>query len=82
MSPSTKTSPYLTKFEFCRIIGMRALELSMKKDGKEIDTNFHEVAKAEILNRELSMTVRRYLPNGNFEDRELLDLKIDTISFL
>ena len=72
-----KTSNFLTKFEFCRVVGMRALELSMKKDGQESHLNLHEVARDEVLNGKVNMVIRRYLPDGNFEDRQLVDLKLD-----
>lgn len=72
-----KTSPFLTKFEFCRIIGIRSLQLSMKKDGTDNVCDFHKMAQSEILNRKLDMTIRRYLPNGDYEDRRLKELELD-----
>ena len=75
-----KTTPFITKFEFCKIVGMRALELSLKKDGKETSSNLHEIAKKELIDGKIDMCIRRHLPNGRYEDRNIKDLQIDFYS--
>ena len=79
MSERMKTTNFLTKFEYSRIVGMRALDLSMKNDGQDAHTNLLDVAKHEVLSRKVNMTIRRYLPDGQYEDRQLLDLKLDHV---
>eukprot|EP00922_Rhytidocystis_sp_ex-Travisia-forbesii_P009324 GHVS01013589.1.p2 GENE.GHVS01013589.1~~GHVS01013589.1.p2 ORF type:complete len:135 (+),score=34.46 GHVS01013589.1:1451-1855(+) len=74
------TSPYMTKFEKARIIGTRALQISMNApvtiplDG-EIDPLI--IAEKELHQKSIPFTVRRYLPDGSYEDWDLEELIID-----
>ena len=70
-----KTSPYVTKFEIARIIGMRLLQLS-EQASSDVNDPFDQVV-AEILNKKNPAIIRRPLPDGSFEDCALSDLKID-----
>tara|TARA_B100000787_G_scaffold130438_2_gene99354 strand:+ start:1696 stop:1947 length:252 start_codon:yes stop_codon:yes gene_type:complete len=81
MPETMKTTSFLTKFEFARIVGMRALDLSMKNDGQESNEDLQKLAKEEVLNKKVNMTIRRYLPNGKYEDRELVTLKVDHVLY-
>eukprot|EP00922_Rhytidocystis_sp_ex-Travisia-forbesii_P058030 GHVS01085855.1.p1 GENE.GHVS01085855.1~~GHVS01085855.1.p1 ORF type:complete len:135 (-),score=23.28 GHVS01085855.1:357-761(-) len=74
------TSPYMTKFEKARIVGTRALQISMNApvtiplDG-EIDPLI--IAEKELHQKSIPFTVRRYLPDGSYEDWDLEELIID-----
>lgn len=69
------TPDELTKYELCRIIGLRALQISedimIRYEGDPYVT-----AVEEILNGTLEFSVRRYLPNNTFEDRHSSTLTI------
>ncbi len=62
---------HLTKYEKSRIIGARALQLSM---GAPILVDSEEaidpiiIAEHELLSNLLPLTIRRYLPDGRFQD--------------
>lgn len=62
---------HLTKYEKSRIIGARALQLSM---GAPILVDTEEVldpiiiAEAELSGNLLPLTIRRYLPDSRFQD--------------
>mmetsp|Transcript_108160 Transcript_108160/g.209385 ORF Transcript_108160/g.209385 Transcript_108160/m.209385 type:complete len:122 (-) Transcript_108160:94-459(-) len=76
-----KTTPYLTKYEKARILGARALQLSMNAPVMvELDgeTDPLLIAEKELIQRVIPFVVRRFLPDGTFEDwkvAELLDLE-------
>ena len=73
-----KTTPYLTKFELTRIIGMRTLQISMSPNiSTEKGGSANEIATHEVFNKLIPITVRRYLPDGTYEDRNLKDLIIE-----
>jgi len=62
---------HLTKYEKSRIIGTRALQLSMGApvlvdDFEPIDPII--IAEQELSNNLLPLTIRRYLPDGRFQD--------------
>lgn len=74
------TTRYLTKYERARLLGTRALQLSMNApplvdlDG---ETDPLKIAAKELRERKLPLVVRRYLPDGSFEDWSLDELIID-----
>mmetsp|Transcript_59271 Transcript_59271/g.163942 ORF Transcript_59271/g.163942 Transcript_59271/m.163942 type:complete len:120 (-) Transcript_59271:117-476(-) len=76
-----KTTPYLTKYEKARILGARALQLSMNAPVMvELDgeTDPLLIAEKELIQRVIPFVIRRFLPDGTFEDwrvSELLDLE-------
>merc|ERR1712066_727073 len=76
-----KTTPYLTKYERARILGTRALHISMNAPVMvELDgeTDPLLIAEKELTQRVVPFVVRRYLPDGTFEDwkvSELLDIE-------
>mmetsp|Transcript_33875 Transcript_33875/g.77056 ORF Transcript_33875/g.77056 Transcript_33875/m.77056 type:complete len:120 (-) Transcript_33875:80-439(-) len=76
-----KTTPYLTKYEKARILGARALQLSMNAPVMvELDgeTDPLLIAEKELIERVVPFVIRRFLPDGTFEDwrvAELLDLE-------
>merc|ERR1711924_416186 len=75
-----KTTPYLTKYEKARILGARALQISMNAPVMvelEGETDPLLIAEKELNQRVVPFIVRRFLPDGTFEDwkvSELLDL--------
>ena len=68
------TLPYLTKYEKARILGARALQISMGAPiliNLEGETDSLEIALKELKNRIIPIVIRRYLPCGNGQDQEL-----------
>eukprot|EP01083_Nonionella_stella_P106605 307856_1 len=65
------TTPYLTKYEKARILGTRALQISM---GAPVmvemvgETDPLEIAQKELRERKIPMIIRRFLPDGTFEE--------------
>eukprot|EP00300_Choanocystis_sp_HF-7_P042767 c9464_g1_i1.p1 GENE.c9464_g1_i1~~c9464_g1_i1.p1 ORF type:complete len:111 (+),score=19.48 c9464_g1_i1:41-373(+) len=71
------TTPYLTKYERARVLGTRALQISMGapvmvKLDKETDPL--KIALKELKSKKIPLIIRRYLPNGDHEDRRVCDL--------
>ncbi|URD94645.1 DNA-directed RNA polymerases I, II, and III [Musa troglodytarum] len=73
-----KTSKYMTKYERARILGTRALQISnptlvnsmnapvmVELEG---ETDPLEIAMKELRERKIPFTIRRYLPDGSYED--------------
>ncbi|AFP65460.1 DNA-directed RNA polymerase I, II, and III 15kDa polypeptide (nucleomorph) [Chroomonas mesostigmatica CCMP1168] len=74
------TLPFLTKYEKARILGARALQLSMGAPlmiETEGETDALDIAAKELLKRKIPISIRRYLPDGTFEDWLLNELIID-----
>eukprot|EP00802_Teleaulax_amphioxeia_P033969 Tamp_39648.p2 GENE.Tamp_39648~~Tamp_39648.p2 ORF type:complete len:120 (+),score=41.20 Tamp_39648:39-362(+) len=74
------TTPYMTKFERARVLGTRALQVSMNAPvlinvGNESDPL--RIAMKELKEGRIPFIVRRYLPDGSFEDWPINDLIID-----
>ena len=73
------TTPYLTKYEKARVLGTRALQISM---GAPImietigETDPLEIAMKELRERKIPMIVRRFLPDGTYEDWKVSELKM------
>lgn len=73
------TTRYLTKYEKARVLGTRALQISMNAPvmtdvGDETDPL--EIAYKELREKKIPFTVRRYLPDGSYEDWGLDELII------
>lgn len=65
------TLPYMTKYERARILGTRALQISMNaRVMVELDgeTDPVAIARMELEQRRIPLSVRRYLPDGSYED--------------
>ncbi|KAL8275872.1 hypothetical protein Esti_000208 [Eimeria stiedai] len=74
------TSPYMTKFEKARIIGTRALQISMNAPvtiSLAGETDPLVIAEKELYQKTIPFVVRRYLPDGSFEDWKIQELVID-----
>ncbi|XP_041997717.1 DNA-directed RNA polymerases II, IV and V subunit 6A-like [Salvia splendens] len=71
MERPRKTSKYMTKYERARILGTRALQISMNAPVMvelEGETDPLEIAMKELRERKIPFTIRRYLPDGSYED--------------
>eukprot|EP01024_Parvocaulis_polyphysoides_P044791 TRINITY_DN4147_c0_g1_i1.p4 TRINITY_DN4147_c0_g1~~TRINITY_DN4147_c0_g1_i1.p4 ORF type:complete len:128 (+),score=32.55 TRINITY_DN4147_c0_g1_i1:82-465(+) len=71
------TTKYMTKYEKARILGTRALQISMNAPVMvELDgeTDPLEIAEKELRMNRIPFTIRRYLPDGSFEDWKVQDL--------
>ncbi|KAF9643848.1 RNA polymerase Rpb6 [Thelephora ganbajun] len=74
------TTRYLTKYERARILGTRALQISMNApvlvplDG---ETDALQIAIKELSQRKIPLIIRRYLPDGSFEDWSVSELITD-----
>lgn len=74
------TTKYLTKYERARVLGTRALQISMNApvmvdlDG---ETDPLRIAEKELRERKIPIIIRRYLPDGSHEDWSMDELIID-----
>lgn len=74
------TTRYLTKYERARVLGTRALQISMNApvmvdlDG---ETDPLRIAEKELRERKIPIIVRRYLPDGSHEDWGIDELIVD-----
>ena len=70
--------PKLTRFERARIVGARALQISLGAPILapllEVITDPIDIAVVELREKVLPMTIRRTLPEGTFQDIPLVDL--------
>ena len=71
------TTPFMTKYERARVLGTRALQISMGApvmvdlDG---ETDPLKIATMELNDKKIPMIVRRYLPDGSHEDWKIEEL--------
>lgn len=72
------TTRYMTKYERARILGTRALQISMNAPVMvqldEGETDPLEIAMKELRAGKIPFTVRRYLPDGSYEDWSVEEL--------
>jgi DNA-directed RNA polymerase I, II, and III subunit RPABC2 len=74
------TTRYLTKYEKARVLGTRALQISMNApvmvdlDG---ETDPLKIAEKELREKKIPIIIRRYLPDGSHEDWSVDELIID-----
>lgn len=81
---SRTTLNRMTKYEFARIVGIRAIQLS--EDAQPfVDignlTNCGHIAMRELLERKLPFIIRRFFPNGSYEDWPVGELLIPGFDF-
>ncbi|MCJ1437366.1 DNA-directed RNA polymerases I II and III subunit RPABC2 [Xylographa pallens] len=65
------TTPYMTKYERARVLGTRALQISMNAPvlvDLEGETDPLQIAVKELREKKIPLVVRRYLPDGWYED--------------
>mmetsp|Transcript_33688 Transcript_33688/g.77776 ORF Transcript_33688/g.77776 Transcript_33688/m.77776 type:complete len:163 (-) Transcript_33688:211-699(-) len=79
------TTPYMTKYERARILGTRALQISMNAPVM-VDINNEtdplQIALKELQYRKIPITIRRYLPDGSYEDWNVDELIIPEDQYL
>ena len=71
------TSPYMTKYERARVLGTRALQIAMCAPVMvelEGETDPLVIAQKELKQRKIPIIIRRYLPDGSYEDWAIEDL--------
>lgn len=74
------TTRYMTKYERARVLGTRALQISMNApvmvdiDG---ETDPLKIAMKELRERKIPMIIRRYLPDDSYEDWNIDELIIE-----
>ena len=65
------TTPYMTKYERARILCSRALQISMNAPvlvQLEGETDPLDIANKELREKRVPFTVRRFMPDGSWED--------------
>jgi len=65
------TTPYMTKYERARVLGTRALQISMNAPvlvDLEGETDPLQIAIKELNQKKIPLVIRRYLPDGWYED--------------
>ncbi|CAN8273054.1 unnamed protein product [Cochlearia groenlandica] len=75
-----KTSKFMTKYERARILGTRALQISMNAPVMvelEGETDPLEIAMKELRQRKIPFTIRRYLPDGSYEEWAVDELIVE-----
>jgi DNA-directed RNA polymerase I, II, and III subunit RPABC2 len=73
------TSRYMTKYERARVLGTRALQISMNAPVMvDIagETDPLKIAMKELRARKIPMIIRRYLPDNSYEDWALDELEL------
>jgi DNA-directed RNA polymerase I, II, and III subunit RPABC2 len=74
------TTRYLTKYERARVLGTRALQISMNAPvmvDLEGETDPLKIAMKELREKKIPIVIRRYLPDGSYEDWGIDELIID-----
>ena len=74
------TTPFLTKYEKARVIGARALQIS-KNAPILVNLNQDEsdpilIAEKELREHKIPFIIRRFLPDGSYEDWAVRELKL------
>ena len=76
-----ETSRFLTKFERAKILGERAIQIANgAKVMVEVEKGIWDpmkIAEKELREKKINYVVRRYLPDGNYEDWNLNELIFD-----
>ena len=76
-----ETSRFLTKFERAKILGERAIQISNgAKVMVEVEKGVWDpmvIAEKELSEKKINYVIRRYLPDGNYEDWNLNELIFD-----
>ena len=74
------TGMFMTKYERARILGARALQISknapLMVDAAD-ETDPYKLAEMELSRNLIPFIIRRYLPDGSFEDWKVSELYVD-----
>jgi len=72
------TSPFMTKYERARILGTRALQISKNAPLMIVpemgETDPYRLAERELAENKIPFIIRRFLPDGSFEDWKINEL--------
>ncbi len=72
------TSSFMTKYEKARVLGTRALQISKNAPLMIVpgpgETDPYKLAERELAERKIPFIIRRYLPDGTYEDWKLSEL--------
>ncbi|OAD75539.1 hypothetical protein PHYBLDRAFT_123949 [Phycomyces blakesleeanus NRRL 1555(-)] len=74
------TTPYMTKYERARILGTRALQISLNAPVMvELDGESDPlvIAMKELREKKIPLIVRRFMPDGTYEDWNVKDLIVE-----
>lgn len=74
------TVPTLTKYERARLLGTRALQISMNAPvlvTLEGETDPLTIAQKELRERRIPLIIRRVLPDNTYEDWHIHELDVD-----
>ncbi|GMH47181.1 hypothetical protein TrRE_jg2688 [Triparma retinervis] len=80
LSKDRITTQFLTKYERARVLGTRALQISMNAPvmvDLEGETDPLKIAMKELRERKIPIIIRRYLPDGSSEDWSIDELIVD-----
>ena len=81
VSPAQRvTTRFMTKYERARVLGTRALQISMNAPVMvplEGETDPLDIALKELRARKIPFTIRRYLPDGSYEDWSIDELIVE-----
>eukprot|EP00924_Labyrinthula_sp_SR-Ha-C_P005350 maker-scaffold_1-snap-gene-29.41-mRNA-1 protein AED:0.24 eAED:0.24 QI:58/0.5/0.66/1/1/1/3/115/115 len=79
-----RTTRFMTKYERARVLGTRALQISMNAPVLvEVLSKLHgetdalRIAQKELQQRKIPMIIRRHLPDGSHEDWRVNELIVD-----
>ena len=78
-SQERTTTPFLTKYEKARIIGARALQISKNAPilvNTDNETDPILIAEKELREHKIPFIIRRFLPDGSYEDWAVKELKL------
>lgn len=70
----------MTKYERARVLGTRALQISMNAPvtvETQGETDPLKIAMKELIARKIPMIIRRYLPDNSYEDWSLDELILE-----
>ncbi len=73
------TTPFLTKYEKARVIGARALQISKNAPilvNIKDETDPILIAEEELRAQKIPFIIRRFLPDGSYEDWAVKELKL------
>lgn len=73
------TTKYMTKYERARVLGTRALQISMNAPitvELEGETDPLKIARKELQKKKIPIIIRRYLPDGSYEDWPVRELEV------
>merc|ERR1712203_899929 len=73
------TTNYMTKYERARVLGTRALQIAMCAPVMvelEAESDPLQIAAKELREQKIPLIIRRYLPDGSYEDWSINDLII------